>query len=173
MYLAYKLTRGTIKSIVSEAEPWQIGLGVFLGTMLGFIPIIAPFNLLAWGLIVLVCLMACHVGSALLFLGIGTLLGKALHGPAVTAGDSLRGFAQQAADTTLLHWCQLSHTGYLGLTIFGLGFALVFSIGMVLLTRWIRGWIKAKLEANAQLAKLGKLADRPFLIRVLCWFFGL
>jgi uncharacterized protein (TIGR03546 family) len=176
MYLTYKLTRGTFKSLLSTAEPWQIMVGTALGTLLGFLPLWpltqGPSPL--WlGLFALALVINCHLGSVLLFFGIGKLLAKILAGPAIVVGQSLEGFARTAADVPFLYWSLLSHSGYLGLTCLGGAFAILFAVLMSWAVRWFRALIKAKLEANATLLKAGKFADRPILFRIACWFLGL
>ncbi len=176
MYLTYKLTRGTLKSLLSSAEPWQIMVGTVLGTLLGFMPLWplahgpSPLWLLLFALALII---NCHFGSVLLFFAIGKMFAKLLAGPAVLIGQSLEGFAKTAADVPLLYWSLLSHTGYLGLTCLGVTFGVLFAVLMGWAVRWIRAVVKAKFAANAQLVKAGKLADRPVLFRIACWFLGL
>lgn len=176
MYLTYKITRGTIKSLVSESAPWQIATGTLLGALLGFLPmwpVTQGPNPLWFLLLLPVFLINCHLGSALLFFAIGKLLAKLLAGPAVVIGMGLEGVAKASADTPFLYWCLLSHTGYLGLTVLGAGFAVLAAVGMGLLARWFQNTVRPRLLANAKLAKAGKLADRPVLVRIGCWFMGI
>lgn len=176
MYLTYKLTRGTLKSLLSSAEPWQIMVGTLLGSLLGFLPmwpVTQGPSPLWFVLFALAFVINCHFGSVLLFLAIGKMLAKILAGPAVLIGQSLEGFAKTAADTPLLYWSLLSHSGYLGLTCLGLAFGVLFSVVMGWFVRWFRAFVKAKIESNARLLKAGKLADRPVLFRIACWFLGL
>lgn len=175
MYVTYKIVRGTIKSLVSAAAPWQIATGVALGTLLGFLPMFpltqgpSPlwFALLAVGLII-----NCHLGSLLLFLTVGKVLAKILAGPAVLIGLQFEGFARTCADIPFLYWSLWSHTGYLGLTLLGFGFAIPFTIVMTWLTHYVRTTLKEKLLAKRKLLLAGKVIDRPWLIRIACWFFG-
>ena len=176
MYLTYKITRGTIKSLVSESAPWQIATGAFLGALLGFLPmwpVTQGPNPLWFLLLLPVFLINCHLGSALLFFAVGKLLAKLLMGPAVVIGMGMEDFARTAADTPFLYWSLLSHTGYLGLSVLGLGFAVLGAIGMGLLARWVQNTLRPRLLANARLAKVGKLADRPILARIGFWFMGI
>jgi len=91
----------------------------------------------------------------------------------VVIGMGMEGFARTAADTPFLYWCLLSHTGYLGLTVLGTGFAVLAAAGMGVLARWVQNTVRPRLLANAKLAKAGKLVDRPILVRIGCWFMGL
>ena len=174
MYLTYKITRGTIKAIVSDAAPWQIGLGAFLGTLLGFLPVLfptpSPLGLL---ILALICLLNVHIGSALMFFAVGKGLSKLLHDPAVAIGNQFTGLAQFSADNAFLNLSHFNHTGYLGLTLLGVCFAPLFTILMVWFTRWFRGWLKAQVAAGGKLAKMGKMADRPILVRIACLFLGM
>ena len=176
MYIAYKLTRGTLKSLLSSAEPWQIMVGTVLGTMLGFMPLWpvtqgpSPLWLM---LFALAFVINCHFGSVLLFFAIGKMLAKVLAGPAVLIGQTLEGVAKTAADTPFLYWSLLSHSGYLGLTCLGLAFGVLFAVLMGWFVRWFRAFVKNKIDTNARLLKAGKLADRPLLFRIACWFLGL
>ena len=176
MYVTYKLVRGTIKSLVSESAPWQIAIGTAIGTLLGFLPMFpltqGP-NPLWFGLLFLGLMINCHLGSLFLFLAIGKLLAKILAGPAVLIGMSCEGLAKSAADIPLLNLCHFSHTGYLGLTILGLGFAIAYTIVMAWLAVWFRNTLKPRLLAQSKLTTAGKLVDRPWLVRIGCWFMGL
>ncbi len=176
MYLVYKLTRGTLKSILSNAAPWQIAVGTMLGTLLGFLPmwpLTQGPSPLWFALFGLAFIINCHFGSVLLFFAIGKLLAKVLVGPAILIGESFAGFAKSAADVPLLYLSLLSHTGYLGLTCLGLAFGGLFAVLMTWFVRWFRGVVMTKLAANERLKKAGKLADRPVLFRIACWFLGL
>ena len=176
MYLAYKIARSTIKNLVSESAPWQIAVGTAIGTLLGFMPmwpVTQGPNPLWFALLATAFLVNCHFGSVLLFLGIGKLLAKILAGPAVVIGGSLDGVARTCADIPLLYWSLLSHTGYLGLTLLGLGFAIPFTIVMAWLAHWFQTTVKARLLAQQQLVKAGKLANHPTLVRIGCWFMGI
>jgi hypothetical protein len=168
MYIAYKITRGTIKAIVSDAAPWQIGCGSALGLLLGFLPILFPTpSVLGLAVMALVCLINCHIGSVLLFMGIGKLLA------AVLSGDAMPGIAQALADQPLLYWSHLSHTGHLGRTILALLLAPLVWILMVRFTIKARVWIETKIKTNAKLVAMGKKADHPILVKILCVFLAL
>ena len=176
MYLLYQFVRGFIKSLVSACAPWQIATGAFLGALLGFLPLWpltqGPNPL--WFLVLTAAfLINCHVGSVFLFLALGKLLAKLLAGPAVVIGMGMDGFARTAADTPFLYWSLLSHNGYLGLTVIGTSFAVVSAVLMWFFARWFQTVIKDRIAANAKLARAGKLADRPLLVRIACWFMGL
>ncbi len=176
MYLTYKLTRGMIKSLVAEAAPWQLFVGTLCGSLLGFLPLwpITQGPNPLWFLVLIAALVInCHLGSVLLFFAVGKLLAKLLAGPAVVLGGSLDGFARSCADIPFLHLSLWSHTGYLGLSLLGIGFGLAFAVAMAGVARWFRNTVKPRLLAQRKLATVGKWADRPVLIRIGCWFMGL
>ena len=176
MYVTYKLTRSAIKSLVSDAAPWQIAVGTACGTLLGFLPMwpVTQGPSPLWFLVLAVAfLISCHLGSLLLFFAIGKLLAKFLLGPAIVIGIGLQDVAKSVADVPFLYWSLLSHTGYLGLTLLGVGFAAAFAVVFTWVTVFFRTKIKARIAENAKLMKAGKLADRPVLFRIACWFLGL
>jgi uncharacterized protein (TIGR03546 family) len=177
MYLLYKLLRNLVRAMVSQAAPWQIGLGVFLGTLVGFLPVwpvthgYAP-SPLGVGLLFVALVINLHLASFFLFLGIGALLAKALMGPATVIGGWCEPLARASADIPLLHFSLWGHTGYLGLTLFGLVAAPIFAGLMLTLVLWFRRTWLPKILEHRRLNTVGALANRPILVRVLCWFFG-
>jgi hypothetical protein len=171
-----KLLRGMLKAITSSAAPWQIALGAFLGVLLGFLPIF-PLSEgpspLGFALILAALVINCHLASVLLFMGVGKLLGLALLDPAVALGGACTGLAQASADIPFLHYSHWSHTGYLGLTLIGLGAAPLVAAGMWGFTLWFRATVQARLAQQKLLATTGKVVGNSVVFKTLCWFIGL
>jgi uncharacterized protein (TIGR03546 family) len=176
MYTLYKLLRNLVRSVASQAAPWQIALGTFLGTLLGFMPIWplshgpSPLGL---SLLMIALVVNCHLGSVLLFMGLGKSIGLALSGPAVTVGEGCWDLAQRSADVPFLYLSHWSHTGYLGKTLLGFAVAPLFAILMLWTTHYVRTRLMAKLLERRALQQAGKLANKAWLVRTACWFFGL
>ena len=124
MYFFYKLFRNLIRAMVSDAAPWQIAAGAFLGTLIGFLPLWpithgyapAPLGVL---LLCTALVINVHLASVFLFLGMGKLLSKVLEGPAVVIGGWCDDLARASANIPFLHHSLWDHTGYLGLTMMG------------------------------------------------------
>ena len=177
MFTIYKFLRNFFKALVSENHPWQVGLGVLFGCLLGFLPLFSLSHefIFAWpAAVILVAALALnvHLGSVLLFLGLSSLLYLISYPVAEAIGNSLSGFAQTAAGIPLLHAAGLSHTGWLGMTIIGIIFAIVASIIMWRFTVYFRTVLLPKLKERQRLVKVGKVANRGLLVRGLCWFLG-
>jgi uncharacterized protein (TIGR03546 family) len=176
MLTLLKLLRGLIKAITSAAAPWQVAVGALFGVLLGFLPIFplhygpAPLGL---ALLFAALVINCHLGSVLLFMGLGKLLGLALKGPAAALGESCSGLAQASADVPFLHHSLWSHTGYLGLTLIGFVAAPLIALAMFAFTRWFRAKVAEKLAARKQLMLAGKVAGNAVVFKALCWFLGL
>lgn len=176
MYTLYRLLRNLIRSIASQAAPWQIGLGTFLGTLIGFLPIWplsqgpSPLGL---ALVITALVVNCHLGSVLLFWGLCKGLALTLGGPAVMLGDRCMDLAQRSADVSFLYLSHWSHTGYLGLTLLGFAFAPLFAILMVWVTVTVRTKLIAKVMERQRLMTAGKVANQAWAVRAACWFFGL
>lgn len=176
MYFFIKVLKKFFKIFNSAAAPWQVALGVFLGLVLGFLPLFpqgygpAP---LAWGVLLLALILNCHLTAFLIFWGIGKLLALTLAGPATALGNSFENLAKASADIPLLHSSLLSHTGYLGLALIGLVAAPVAAIVMAVLTRWFRVHLRDKLLAKRRLVTAGKVGGNLILVRIVCWFFDL
>ena len=176
MFTLYKLIRNLFKALTSDAAPWQIFLGTFFGTLLGFLPIFplsqgpSPIALILIGLVLVINV---HLGSVFLFLGVTKLLSQVLHGPALLVGEQFSGLAQTCADIPFLHLSHWSHTGYLGLTLFGLVCAPLFAIVMYRFCLWFRVTWRDKLMEKARLLRAGSVVDHPWLVRLACWFFGI
>jgi len=174
--LFLKLVRKFFKIINSAASPGQIFAGALLGTLFGFLPFFdLDHGLAPTGAAVLLCALcfAVHLGSFLLFAGIGALLLFAFEGLAVALGNGLEGFAQWASRVDLLHASRLSHTGWLGATLIALVVAPLLALAMWRLTVVFRERWQEKLLARRRMILAGKTATNGWLIRVTCWFFGL
>ena len=124
MFTIYKFIRSFFKALVSENAPWQVGLGVLFGSLLGFLPLfdLSHEFIFAWpaALILLIALTVnVHLGSVMLFAGLGTAVHLLCYPLAEAIGNGMSGFAQSAAGIPLLHAAGLSHTGWLGMTLLG------------------------------------------------------
>jgi uncharacterized protein (TIGR03546 family) len=176
MYTIYRILRNLIRSITQAAEPWQIAMGTFLGTLLGFLPIWPPSqgpSPLAFLILIVAILVNCHLGSVLVFFGVGKVLAAALSGPAVVIGDNFANLAQRCADIPFLYLSHWSHTGYLGKTLLGLCCAPLFAVLMLWTTHIVRTKLMAKLLERKKLVTAGKVANKAWLVKTACWFFGL
>ncbi|MBA2481761.1 MAG: hypothetical protein H0V44_13945 [Planctomycetes bacterium] len=175
MYTLYRLLRNLIRSIASAAEPWQIALGTFFGTLLGFMPIWplsqgpSPLGL---SILVLALLVNCHLGSVFLFMGTCKLLSLALMGIELNIGQHFSALAQWSADQPFFYLSLWSHTGYLGKTLVGMACAPIFAAAMWWVTVTFRTKLMAKLMERRRLMTAGKFANNPWLFRLGCWFFG-
>ncbi len=176
MYTLYRFFRNLIRSIASQAEPWQVGIGTFLGTLLGFMPIWplshGPCPL---GLCVLfvALIVNCHLGSVLLFMALCKGLALTLTGPELMIGERFTSLAQRSADVPFLYLSLWSHTGYLGKTLLGFACAPLFAILMHVATVQFRTRLMAKLLERRRLMSAGKVANKAWMVRIACWFFGL
>ena len=92
MLFFIKLLKKFLKIINGSSAPWQVFLGVFLGVLLGFMPLWprlaepAPLGLAVFAVAIVV---NCHFGSVLLFWGLGSLFALALKGPALAIGTTV------------------------------------------------------------------------------------
>jgi uncharacterized protein (TIGR03546 family) len=176
MYTLYKLLRNVIRSVASQAAPWQIAIGTFLGTLIGFLPL-WPFghmpSPLGWTLVLVALIINCHLGSVLVFMGLGKTIALALKGPAVAIGTNFSDLAQRSADVPFLYLSYWSHTGWLGKTLLGFAFAPLFAIFMLWLTRYVRTRLMTKLLERKALVKAGGVVNKAWLVKTACWFFGL
>jgi uncharacterized protein (TIGR03546 family) len=176
MLLIFKMIRGILKAITSQAEPWQVGLAAFFGTLLGFMPIMpSSYGICPLGIAVLVLaiLVNCHFGTVLLFLALGKAFSFVLAPVALALGNACDSLARWASDVPILYSSLWSHTGYLGLTLMGLILAPFAAFGMAWFTVWFRAKIAAKLAERKALVKAGKVAGNAFVFKVLVWFLGL
>jgi len=177
MYFFYKLFRNLIRAMVSDAAPWQIAAGAFLGTLIGFLPLWpithgyapAPLGVL---LLCTALVINVHLASVFLFLGMGKLLSKVLEGPAVVIGGWCDDLARASANIPFLHHSLWDHTGYLGLTMMGFVAAPLFAVTMLIAVLWFRRtWLPRILE-DRRLKLTGAVVNRPVLVRCACWFLG-
>lgn len=176
MLLLLNFLRGFLKALTSQAAPWQVAIGAFLGTLLGFLPLMPSSygpSPLGFGLLVLAIFINCHFGSVLLFLALGKGLSFLLAPLALSLGQTCEGLARWSADVPFLHASLWSHTGFLGLTILGFIAAPLIAIGMAWFTNWFRCMVATKLAERKKLMKTGKLAGNFFVFRTLVWFLGL
>jgi hypothetical protein len=176
MILFIKFIKKILNSLNSNAAPWQIALGAFLGMLIAFWPIWPPGGWptpIGLALIAVALGVNCHLGSVLCFWGIGSLLQWTLAGPAIAIGNGLSGVARFNADVPLLYHSFWSHTGYLGLVILGACLAPLAGIGMYRLTVHFRTKWLPKLKERQRLIKAGKVAGNTILMRVVFWFFGI
>src|SRR6187397_1223354 len=100
MYLLVKFLKKFFQIFNSAAAPWQVAFGVLFGVLLGFLPVITSSGPAPLGcLVVLLALFVnCHLGSVLVFLGLGKLLALALTAPSLALGNALDGVARASAD---------------------------------------------------------------------------
>lgn len=175
MFTLYKLLRSLLRSLASDAAPWQMAVGAFLGVLLGLLPIWpaahgpSPLGLC---LVLALCVVNCHIATALLFLGIGKLVAGLLAGPAATIGGMFDGLARSSAEIPFLHLSLWSHTGWLGLTLVGLVLAPLAALGMWLLATWFRRAVVPRLQERKRLLAAGQKLDKPWLVNLGCWFLG-
>lgn len=176
MFFLVTLLKRFLNILNSNAAPWQIALGAFLGILLGFLPVFTFAEGLAWLgclVVLLVVFVNCHLGSALLFWGLGSLLALSLKGPALALGTALAPLAEFSARVPLLAGSRLNHTGWLGLTLVGLALAPVAAWAMRSATIAFRTRFRDRLLARKKLVLAGKVASNGILLRLTCWFFGL
>ena len=176
MWAIYKIIRNFVRALVADNRPWQVAGGVFLGVALGFLPFFAWEYGVAWpaGLLLLLALVInVHLGSVLLFFGLGSVAWALLIPVAEGLGAALQGFAETAAGVPLLHAAGLSHTGALGMTIIGLPAAVITSLVMWRTTIVFRTRVLPRLRERRRLATVGTVAGNGLVARTLLWFFGL
>ncbi len=174
MFLLYKMLKGFLRSLISAAEPWQVGCAAALGTLLGFMPIwIGGPNPIALAVLGLAIVINCHLGTVFLCLGVMKLLALAVGPAALALGNALDGIAQIAAGMPLLHASGWSHTGWLGLALIGLALAPLTAIAMARVTVLFRTRLRDRLLENKRLTLAGKVGGNATLVRFACWFFDL
>lgn len=176
MFVIIKLIKKLLKIVNGNAAVWQVFLGALLGVLIGFLPIWplaygpAPLGLC---LVIVAIVSNCHLGSVLLFWGIGTLLAIALRAPAVALGNALDGLARASAEIGFLHASLWSHTGYLGMSLIGLAAAPVIAALMAWTAHLFRSKLRDRLLQKKALVRSGKVAGNGILVRTTCWFFDL
>lgn len=176
MYTLLKIIRGFVRIVTSESAPWQVFLGTFLGVCIGMLPWFryasgpSPLVIL---LILAAVFVNCHLGSALLFTGVGTLLALALEPLAISLGHGQAELAQSLALNPLTYALLLSDTRVLGLTILMLPIAPIAGILMTWAARAFDRHLRAKIAERKRLLKAGKVAGNSIIMRLACWFFGI
>ncbi|MBA3937347.1 MAG: hypothetical protein H0X38_07785 [Planctomycetes bacterium] len=175
MIILLKMLRGMLKAITSSAAPWQVACGALFGVLLGFLPIFPSAGpaLLGLTILFLAIVINCHLGSVLLFFGLGKVLSLMLVNPAVALGNSCSGIAEASADIPFLHHSHWSHTGYLGLTMIGLIAAPLIAVFMAWFTVWLRTKVQEKLAARRKLMAAGKVVGNAMVFKAVCWFLSL
>lgn len=176
MFALVKLIRSFVKIITAQNAAWQVFLGVFIGIFVGMLPwftMSSGINPLPVGLLLLALFINCHLGSMLLFWGIGALLAWALDPVSRSLAGSLDGLAQSMADIPLAYMCMLSQTQVLGLTILALPLALISAILMTWASRAFDRHLRERLAERKKLKAAGKIASNSIVLRVTCWFFGI
>jgi hypothetical protein len=175
MLTLIKFIRSFFQALAGEARPWQVGLGTFLGSILGLVPIFTydyGLNYLGAFALGVAIIANVHLGSVLLFSGLGTLLWALCIPLAEAIGGSMDGIAQSAATNPLLYGIGASHTGELGMLVIAAIWAPLTAIVMVLITNWFRSKILPKLLERKKLILTGKIASNGILLRIVCWFFA-
>ncbi len=167
------LIRRFFKIINGSNAPWQVFLGVVLGTLLGFMPVLpgftypAPLGLAVLGLAIVI---NCHFGSVLMFWAIGAALSLLFAPAALGVGRALDGLARAMADVPLLYHSWLSDHFYLGSTVLGLILAPIFGLVMAYLSELFRKKVRERLKAHKKMVRGTKLATNGLMIRFASWF---
>lgn len=176
MLVLVKLIKKFFKILNADAAPWQVFLGATFGILLGLLPIWplvegpAPLGLL---ILLLAVVINCHLGSVLMFWGLGSLLYLVLRIPADALAPTMAPLAASFADIWFLHASLWSHSGWLSLSILGLVLAPIIGAIMATLAHRFQTQWKEKLLARRRLMKAGKVAGNGVVVRLTCWFFGL
>lgn len=176
MYLLIKFIKKLFKILNADAAPWQVFLGATFGVLLGLLPIWplvegpAPLGLL---ILLLAIVINCHLGSVLVFWGIGSLLFLVLRIPADLLAPTMAPLAAGFAEIWFLHASLWSHSGWLSLSLLGLVLAPLIGATMAWLAHNFQTKWRDRLLARRRLVKAGKIAGNGILVRTTCWFFGL
>ncbi len=179
MFTIIKLLKSFLKIFNSLAAPWQVFVGALLGTLLGFLPVIplgkgvAPVAPLGLCILALAIVINCHLGSVILFFGLGWLLAKLLVAPAVMIGEQFSGLAKTSSEIPFLYASGWSHTGWLGLTILGAVIAPILGLAMYKFTIVFRTKLRERLLASKKARIAGKVGGNMILVRITCWFFDI
>ena len=176
MFVIIKFIKKFFKILNADAAPWQVFLGTTFGMLLGLLPIwplVEGPSPLGLAILLLALVINCHLGSVLVFFGLGSLLFLILRIPADMMAPSLEPMAAGFAEIGFLHMSLWSHSGWLSLTLMGLVLAPICGFTMAALAlRFQKVW-KPKLMERKKLVKAGKVASNGILVRMTCWFFGL
>lgn len=175
MFAIWKFLRSLFNIINGQAAPWQVVIATLLGWLFAALPLFtlsdgpAPLGILV---LVLALVINCHLGSFLLFWGLGKLLLTVAYGATVSLGNSIAPVAQFSADIWILHASLLSDTAVLGGLVACLVFGIVTAFAMGRLAVYFRDTLRPKLIEKKKLMKAGKVAGNSWIVRSVCWFFG-
>jgi len=179
MFLLIKFIRKFFKILNSDAAPWQVFLGATLGLLIGLLPIWplpqgpAPIGLLV---VAAALFINCHLGSVLVFWGIGALLFLALRPLADQWAPTAEGLAAACAEIWFLHASMWSHSGWLVLSLIALVLAPILGFSMAFAAYRFRTIYRPKLLERKRLMASGKAAQKvsnPWLLKIVGWFFGI
>lgn len=141
------------KALVVDATPRQMALGFALGVLVGLVP---KGNLLAIGLMMLLCSLRVNLGVGLATVFVtswaGLLLDPITHriGEFLLKNERLRPLWETMSDTVLLPWTDFNNTVVLGSFVVGTG----AFVPLYLLSRPIFGLLTPRLVAWAQRFRL-------------------
>ena len=144
------------KALVVDATPGQMAMGLALGVLVGLVP---KGNLLAIGLMVLMCSLRVNLGVGLATVfatsWIGVLLDPISHriGEFLLKNESLRPLWEEMYDTMLLPWTDFNNTVVLG--SFSMGAAAF--VPLYFLSKPIFGVLTPRLVSWAQRFRLVSL----------------
>ncbi|MBM3972158.1 MAG: TIGR03546 family protein [Planctomycetes bacterium] len=144
------------KALIIDASPRQMAFGFALGVLVGLVP---KGNLLAIGLMMLMCSLRVNLGVGLATVFVaswaGMLLDPITHriGEFLLKSEPLRPLWETMIDTALLPWTDFNNTVVLG--SFSLG--LVAFVPLYFLSRPVFGLLTPRLVAWAQRFRLVSL----------------
>jgi hypothetical protein len=176
MLLLAKLIKKFLKILNADVAPWQVFLGATFGILLGllpFWPLVEGPSPLAMVVLLLALVINCHLGSVLVFWGIGGLLYLVLRAPADALAPSFEPLAATCADIGFLHASLWSHSGWLSLSLLGLILAPIIGALMAWSAHTFQTKYRGKLLERKKLVKAGKVAGNGIILRTTCWFFGI
>lgn len=141
------------KALIVDATPRQMALGFALGVLVGLVP---KGNLLAIGLMMLLCSLRVNIGVGLAAVFVtswaGMLLDPLTHriGKFLLKNESLRPLWEATSDTVLLPWTDFNNTIVLGSFVLGIGMFLP----LYFVSRPVFGLLTPRLVAWAQRFRL-------------------
>ena len=144
------------KALVVDATPRQMAFGFALGVLVGLVP---KGNLLAIGLMMLMCSLRVNLGVGLATVFVtswaGMLLDPITHriGEFLLKSDALKPLWETMYDTALLPWTDFNNTVVLGSFVLGAGAFLP----LYFLSRPMFGLLTPRLVAWAQRFRLVSL----------------
>ena len=161
------------QAIASQARPWQIGLASGLGLLLGLLDwwmLPGGINsLVVIGLIVLLW-FNMHLGSGMLFMGIGAVIQLALGATLEPLAVHMVPLATTMAQQPIAYALHLSHTGNIVTLIYGVPLALLVGYLAYRVSNYFQTKLQEKLAERKKLVKAGKTASNPWVLRITCWF---